>query len=57
MEEHGWLKSVLEHATADRDTWPAWQRGQEAGERGDGRETGQAETAAQEPRHEGKAAA
>lgn len=25
--EKGWLKSILEQASADRDTWPAWQRG------------------------------
>lgn len=27
--EKGWLKLILEQATADRETWPAWQRGLE----------------------------
>jgi hypothetical protein len=27
--EKGWLKPILEQASADRDTWPAWQRGYE----------------------------
>lgn len=25
--EKGWLKTILEQARADRETWPAWQRG------------------------------
>lgn len=25
--EKGWLKSILEQASADWETWPAWQRG------------------------------
>jgi hypothetical protein len=25
--EKGWLKPILEQASADRETWPAWQRG------------------------------
>ncbi len=29
MFERGWLKTVLEDAVADRETWPAWQRGLE----------------------------
>jgi hypothetical protein len=27
--ENGWLKPILEQAVADRETWPAWQRGLE----------------------------
>jgi hypothetical protein len=27
--EKGWLKTILEQARADRETWPAWQRGNE----------------------------
>jgi hypothetical protein len=25
--EKGWLKPMLEQASADRESWPAWQRG------------------------------
>jgi hypothetical protein len=27
--EEGWLKPILEQASADWETWPAWQRGLE----------------------------
>jgi hypothetical protein len=27
--EKGWLKLILEQASADWETWPAWQRGVE----------------------------
>jgi hypothetical protein len=28
--EKGWLKLILEKASADWETWPAWQRGVES---------------------------
>lgn len=55
--EKGWLKPILEQASADWETWPAWQRGQEVEEREDQRETGQTETCHEESQHDGKAAA
>lgn len=33
--EKGWLKPILEQASADRETWPAWQRGFEIEARSD----------------------
>jgi hypothetical protein len=27
--EKGWLKTIIDRALADRETWPAWQRGAE----------------------------
>jgi hypothetical protein len=33
--EKGWLKPILEQASADRESWPAWQRGVEIEGRGD----------------------
>jgi hypothetical protein len=30
--EKGWLKPILEQASADREGWPAWQLGQEINE-------------------------
>lgn len=27
--EKGWLKPILEQASADRENWPTWQRGNE----------------------------
>jgi hypothetical protein len=32
--ERGWLRRILEQARADRETWPAWQRGAGIGEGG-----------------------
>jgi hypothetical protein len=26
---NGWLKPILEQASADRESWPAWERGLE----------------------------
>jgi hypothetical protein len=45
--ENGWLKPVLEQASADRETWPAWQRGFEVEASGD-----QAQLAESDAHHE-----
>jgi hypothetical protein len=36
--EKGWLKPILEQASADRENWPAWQRGSETEGRADQRQ-------------------
>jgi hypothetical protein len=48
--EKGWLKPILEQASADRNNWPAWQRGREFEESADHQQVDESSTcASQEP--------